>query len=75
MPMPQWSLTGVPPEPCEYCQHRARCGAENLACYTFALYTGSANELRSWWHKTSPNKPSREIYAAIFSGETDDAQP
>lgn len=69
MPMPDWAPTGVPPEPCEYCAHRARCAAEELACYVFAKYTGSAGELRKPGHRINPYTPTREIFAVVFSGE------
>lgn len=52
------SFASIKPAPCDYCENRARCASEMLACYNFAAYVhtgGSTN-------RNHTDMPSREYF-------------
>ena len=51
------------PAPCDDCRHAARCGAERLACDTFAYYARGVSEQK--WRGLA-RQPTAERFTRIF---------
>jgi hypothetical protein len=49
--------------PCEDCRFRERCGAEQLACERYAMYSSG---LPQWRWQSAPTCPSRGRFVALF---------
>jgi len=55
------------PAPCDYCEHRKRCGEKLLACDVFNAYV----QRNQHWKKMD-RRPTKEMWDKIFIFDKDE---